>query len=41
MGIIAEYLGRVFQEVKERPSFVILEELDHTNASNRARSKSK
>ncbi len=29
LGIIGEYLGRVFEEAKRRPNFLVAEELDH------------
>jgi hypothetical protein len=29
LGIIGEYLGRVFEEAKRRPNFLVAEEVDH------------
>ena len=29
IGILGEYIGRIYNEVRERPSYVIREVLDH------------
>jgi glycosyltransferase involved in cell wall biosynthesis len=34
LGVIAEYLGRVFEEVKQRPRYVIAEDIDACNGAH-------
>ena len=36
IGIIGEYIGRIFDEVKHRPLYIIKERLDENNAEQRA-----
>ncbi len=40
IGVLGEYLGRVYEEVKQRPRYVVDEHIDHSPLSNSADTES-